>query len=82
MPLARIRTFDPEAIAFLAAKLAASGYQLQFAKPGEELAEEADLDITVTRMDVPAALKQAQLQAEQLGVDITIMPGVLRAPEP
>ena len=82
MPLARIRTFDPEAIAFLAARLAASGYQLQFAKPGEELPGEADLDITVTRMDVPAALKQAQLQAEQLGVDITVMPGVLRAPEP
>ncbi len=85
MPLARIRTFDPEAIAFLAAQLASSGYQLQFVRPDENMDEEADLEISVTRMDLPAALKQAQLQAEQLGVEVSIVSGVFAepvAPEP
>jgi hypothetical protein len=80
MPIARIRTFDPEAILFLAAKLAASGYQLQFAAPGEDQLKDADLEITVTRMDSATALEQARLQAEDMDVDVTVMPGVLTAP--
>jgi hypothetical protein len=82
MPIARIRTFDPEAISFLAAKLAACGYQLQFAAPGEDQLEDADLEITVTRMDSATALEQARLQAEDMDVDVTVMPGVLTASEP
>lgn len=49
MPIARIRTSDPEAISFLAAKLADSGFQVLFAVPGEKLSDDVDLDITVTR---------------------------------
>ena len=82
MPIARIRTFDPEAVSFLAAKLAASGFQLQFAAPGEQQLEEADLDITVTRMDSATALEQARLQAEEMNVDVTVMPGALVVPKP
>jgi hypothetical protein len=81
MPIARIRTFDPEAVSFLAAKLAASGFQLQFAAPGEQQLEEADLEITVTRMDSATALEQARLQAEEMNVDVTVMPGVLVSPK-
>ena len=48
MPIARIRTSDPEAISFLAAKLAESGFQVQFAVPGERVSGDVDLDITVS----------------------------------
>jgi hypothetical protein len=82
MPIARIRTFDPEAVSFLASKLAASGYQLQFATPNDTDLEEADLEITVTRMDSGTALEQARLQAEQMDADVFVMPGVFIAPEP
>ena len=77
MPIARIRTLDPEAISFLASKLAASGYQLQFAAPNEEQLDEADLEIIVTRMDSATALQQAQIQAEEMDADVTVYPGAL-----
>jgi hypothetical protein len=84
MPLARIRSFDPEAIAFLAAQLAESGYTLQFVRPDESGLEEADLELTVVRRDLEEALLTAQAEAERLGVAVTVMPGVipLKAPEP
>jgi hypothetical protein len=83
MPLARIRSFDPEAIAFLAAQLAESGYTLQFVRPDETGLEEADLELTVLRRDLDEALRIAQTEAERLGVDVTVVPGVmpLAAPE-
>ncbi|MDT8067587.1 MAG: hypothetical protein ROO76_05405 [Terriglobia bacterium] len=82
MPLARIRSFDPEAIAFLAAQLAQSGYTLQFVRPDETGLEPADLELTVTRRDLDEALRVAQSEAEQLGVDVTVIPGVMPAVEP
>jgi hypothetical protein len=82
MPIARIRTFDPEAVSFLASKLAASGFQLQFANPNETDLEEVDLEITVTRMDSETALEHARLQAEEMDVDVQVMPGVFVASEP
>ena len=82
MPLARIRSFDPEAIAFLAAQLAQSGYTLQFVRPNETGLEEADLELTVVRRDVDAALQIAQTEAERLGADITVVPGAMPVPEP
>ena len=54
MPIARIRTFDIEAISFLAAKLAESGFEVQFAVPGESLSGEVDLEITVDTLKKPA----------------------------
>lgn len=77
MPLARIRSFDPEAIAFLAAQLAESGYTLQFVRPDETGLEEADLELTVLRRDLEEALMTAQAEAERLGVAVTVMPGVI-----
>jgi len=84
MPLARIRSFDPEAIAFLAAQLAQSGYTLQFVRPDETGLEEADLELTVVRRNLDDALRTAQAEAERLGVDVTIIPGVIpvASPEP
>lgn len=83
MPLARIRSFDPEAIAFLAAQLAQSGYTLQFVRPDETGLEDADLELTVVRRDLDQALLTAQAEAERLGVDVTVVPGVMpiAAPE-
>ncbi|HEU5403306.1 MAG TPA: hypothetical protein VFU86_18265 [Terriglobales bacterium] len=80
MPLARIRSFDPEAIAFLAAQLAQTGYTLQFVRPDETGLEEADLELTVVRRDLDQALQTASQEAERLGVDVTVVPGVI--PEP
>jgi hypothetical protein len=77
MPLARIRSFDPEAIAFLAAQLAESGYTLQFVRPDETGLGDADLELTVVRRDLEEALLTAQAEAERLGVAVTVMPGVL-----
>ena len=77
MPIARIRTLDPEAISFLAAGLAASGFQLKFSAPNDIDPDDADLEIIVTRMDSATALQQARIQAEEMGVDVTIMPGAL-----
>jgi hypothetical protein len=92
MPIARIRTLDPEAISFLAARLAAAGFQLQFSGPNDTDLNDADLEIIVTRMDSATALQQARIQAEEMGVDVTVMPGALdtvapapssdQAPEP
>lgn len=84
MPLARIRSFDPEAIAFLAAQLAESGYTLQFVRPDETGLGDADLELTVVRRDLEEALLTAQAEAERLGVAVTVMPGVLpvESPEP
>lgn len=84
MPLARIRSFDPEAIAFLAAQLAQSGYTLQFVRPDETELEEADLELTVVRRDLDEALRIAQTEAERLGVDVTVVPGAIpvAAPDP
>jgi hypothetical protein len=79
MPIARIRTLDPEAISFLAARLAASGFQLKFSAPNETDLDDADLEIIVTRMDSATALQQARIQAEEMGVDVTVMPGALDA---
>ncbi len=79
MPLARIRSFDPEAIAFLAAQLAQSGYTLQFVRPDETGLEEADLELTVVRRDLDEALRTAKAEAERLGVDVTVIPGVMPA---
>ena len=77
MPIARIRTLDPEAISFLAARLAASGFQLKFSAPNDTDSDDADLEIIVTRMDSATALQQARIQAEEMGVDVTVMPGAL-----
>ena len=77
MPIARIRTLDPEAISFLAAKLAASGFQLKFSAPNDIEPDDADLEIVVTRMDSATALQQARIQAEEMGVDVTVIPGAL-----
>ncbi len=77
MPIARIRTLDPEAISFLAAKLAASGFQLKFSAPNDTEPDDADLEIVVTRMDSATALQQARIQAEEMGVDVTVIPGAL-----
>jgi hypothetical protein len=82
MPLARIRSFDPEAIAFLAAQLAQSGYTLQFVRPDETGLEPADLELTVVRRDIDEALRIAQFEAEQLGVDVTVIPGAMPVAEP
>lgn len=82
MPLARIRSFDPEAIAFLAAQLAQSGYTLQFVRPDETGLEEADLELTVVRRDLDQALLTAQAEAERLGVDVTVVPGVMPVAAP
>ena len=82
MPIARIRSFDPEAIAFLAAQLAQSGYTLQFVRPDETGLEVADLELTVVRRDLHEALRTAEDEAERLGVDITVMPGAIPTPEP
>ena len=77
MPLARIRSFDPEAIAFLAAQLAQSGYTLQFVRPDETELGDAELELTVVRRDLEEALLTAQAEAERLGVAVTVMPGVM-----
>lgn len=82
MPLARIRSFDPEAIAFVAAQLAQSGYTLQFVRPDETGLEEADLELTVVRRDLDEALRTAQAEAERLGVPVTVVPGVMPATRP
>ncbi|MGE5114391.1 MAG: hypothetical protein ACM3JB_26310 [Acidobacteriaceae bacterium] len=82
MPLARIRSFDPEAIAFLAAHLAESGYTLQFVRPDETGLEEADLELTVVRRDIHEALRIAEFEAEQLGADVTVVPGAIPASAP
>jgi hypothetical protein len=82
MPIARIRSFDPEAIAFLAAQLAQSGYTLQFVRPDETVLEVADLELTVVRRDLDEALRTAEDEAERLGVDVTVMPGAIPIPEP
>ncbi len=82
MPLARIRSFDPEAIAFLAAQLAQSGYTLQFVRPDETALEPADLELTVVRRDLDEALRTAQAEAERLGVDVTVLPGVVPVAAP
>ena len=82
MPLARIRSFDPEAIAFLAAHLAESGYTLQFVRPDETGLEEADLELTVIRRDIHEALHIAESEAEQLGADVTVVPGAIPASVP
>jgi hypothetical protein len=77
MPLARIRTFDPEAIAFLAAQLAQNGYTLQFVRPDETGLEEADLELTVVRRDLQEALRLAGAEAERLGVDVVVVSGAV-----
>lgn len=82
MPIARIRTLDPEAISFLAARLAASGFQLQFSAPNDTDLDDADLEIIVTRMDSSTALQQARIQAEEMGVDVTVMSGALDLASP
>lgn len=82
MPLARIRSFDPEAIAFLAAQLAQNGYTLQFVRPDETVLEPADLELTVVRRDLHEALRIAHSEAERLGVDVTVIPGVMPVAEP
>ena len=75
MALARIRTSDPEVVEFLSRHLAASGYHLEFVRPGEPVEGEADLEIDASRMDLASAMAQAQ---QEPGL-ITILQGVLRA---
>lgn len=77
MPIARIRTLDEEAISFLAPKLAAAGYQLQFVAPNQPDIGEADLEITVTRMDSATALEQARVQAEGMDIDVAVLPSAI-----
>ncbi len=86
MPIARIRTSDPEAISFLAAKLAESGFQVQFAHPGERLAGEVDLEITVNRSNkVPLAPKRSLVPSNEAmssnGVENWTTPYHVEAPE-
>lgn len=76
MPVARIRTYDPEAVAFLATQLAGQGYQLQFASPEDTGLPEVDLELTVTRATVEEALREAHAQAVELNADVTVLPGL------
>ena len=75
MAVARIRTSDPEVVEFLSRHLAASGYRLEFLRPGEPVQGDADLEIDATRMDLATAIAQTQREP---GL-ITILQGVLRA---
>lgn len=70
MPIARIRTSDPEAISFLAAKLADSGFQVQFARPGESLSGEVDLEITVNRIRKGADFLERDLVVSTADADV------------
>ena len=81
MRLARIRTNDPEAAEYLSAQLAASGYQLEFVKEDEIVVGDADLEISASRMEVEHALAVARRQAEELGCDITVLPGTFPVEE-
>lgn len=75
MPVARIRTSDPEVIEFLSRHLADSGYQLECVRPEEPVQGEADLDIDASRMDLDSAMEAAR---NETGL-VTILSGVLKA---
>lgn len=47
MPTVRIRTHDPESVSFFTSKLADSGFDVEFAAPGQRVRGEVDLEITV-----------------------------------
>ncbi len=81
MRLARIRTSDPEAVAYLASQLAASGYRLEFVAEGEPAVGQADLEISTTRLDIEEAINSARRQAAELNTDVTVLPGVFRQQE-
>lgn len=77
MPLARIRTNDPQQAAPLAAELVEHGFRVEFAKPGALCDTIADFEIEAEVLPVQAAIKRASALAAEHGDDIYVAPGAL-----
>ncbi|HWR34527.1 MAG TPA: hypothetical protein VN622_01495 [Clostridia bacterium] len=76
MPLARIRTDDPQAVSQLVAELCAAGFELEYVHPLQKCATEADLEVRVERLATDDAMTRAS-ELNMAGLPIYVAPGVL-----